>query len=87
MPFIRTVVSGELCVTRRAKRHTPIADTQSLLRARVKHRTDDHEPRGDRAFAHAKNETDSEETAKILACCMRAQSYAPNEDVDAVGVM
>ena len=62
---------------------TPVANTQRLLLARVEHRADDHEARGDRAFAHAQDEPDSEETAKVLARRVRAERHAPNEDVQA----
>jgi hypothetical protein len=62
---------------------TPITNTRSLLSPRVKHRTDNHEARSDRTFAHSEDETDDEETRKVLASGMATQSNCPDEYVQA----
>jgi len=51
---------------------TPITNTSSLLSSRVKHGTDNHEARSDRTFTHSEDETDGEETSKVLASGMTA---------------
>ena len=84
VPFMRTAqeeISRALNETHDAL--TPVADTQRLLFARVEHGADDHEPSGDRTLAHAQEEPDREESAKVLTCCMGAESDTPNKDVDA----
>jgi hypothetical protein len=53
-----------------------------LLRSRVEHGTNDHEPRRDGSFAHAEDEPYSEETAKGMASSVCCEGDAPYEDVD-----
>ena len=84
VPFMRTAqeeISRALNETHDAL--TPVADTQRLLFARVEHGADDHEPSGDGTLAHAQEEPDREESAKVLTCCVGAESDTPNKDVDA----
>lgn len=84
VPFIITI--GDLS-RRRAKRGvgklTPISDSHRLLRAGVEHGGDDHETRGYRAFTCAQNESCDEQTAKILASSVAAESNAPAQDIRA----
>jgi hypothetical protein len=49
---------------------TPITNPNSVLSPSIKHRTDDHEARGDGAFAHSEDETDGQETSEVLASGM-----------------
>lgn len=64
-------------------KRTPIPYTQRLFLAGVEHRRDDHEARGDRAFAHAEDESRREETTKGGARRVAAKRDAPRQDVDA----
>ncbi len=49
---------------------TPITDTGRLLSPRIKHGTDNQKARRDRPFTHPKDETNDEETGKVLASRM-----------------
>jgi hypothetical protein len=49
---------------------TPIPNTSRLLSPRVKHGTDNQKARRNGPFAHSENETNDEETGKILASRM-----------------
>ena len=60
---------------------TPIANTSSMFFPCVKHRADNHEPRCDRSFTHAKNESNNEEAGEVLASGMTAQGDRPDENV------
>ena len=51
---------------------TPITNTGRVLSPRVKHRTDNHKARRDGTFTHPENETNGEETGKVLAGRMAA---------------
>jgi hypothetical protein len=51
---------------------TPIANASSLLCPRVKHGTDNHKARRDGALTHPEDETNGEETGKVLASGMAA---------------
>ena len=51
---------------------TPISNASSLLCPRVKHGTDDHKARSDGALTHPEDETNDEETGKVLASGMAA---------------
>lgn len=62
---------------------TPVSYTQCLFRPRVEHRADNHEPRSDRALAHAEDEPHSKEATKVGARCVAAECDSPDEDVDA----
>ena len=65
---------------------TPITNTSSLLCSRVKHGTDNHETRRDGPFTHPEDETDGEETRKVLASSMTTHSNSPDEYVQARGM-
>ena len=62
---------------------TPIANSKSLLVARVEHGADDHESGCNRAFAYTQDEAADEKTSEVLACCMAAKRNGPNEYVNA----
>lgn len=62
---------------------TPITNTNGLLISGVKHGTDNHEARRDGTFTHSEDEAHGEETGKVLASCMAAQSNSPDEYVQA----
>ena len=49
---------------------TPIPDTSRLLTPRIKHGTDNQKARRNGPFAYSEDETNDEETGKILAGCM-----------------
>lgn len=84
VPFIKTEKRGSQHPPKlsRSDSLAPIADAERLFLASVEHGADDHETRGNRAFAHAQDKTNSEEAAEALASGMRAKSYSPSEDID-----
>lgn len=60
---------------------TPVANTSSLFCSRIKHGADNHKARRDGTFTHSEDEAGGEETGKVLASGMAAQSNSPDEYV------
>jgi hypothetical protein len=54
-----------------------------VLSSGVKHGTNNHKTRSDRTFTHPEDETDGEETCKVLAGGMATQRNSPYEYVEA----
>ena len=62
---------------------TPVTNASRVLSPCVKHRTNDHKTCSDGTFTDSEDETKYEETSKVPASRMAAQSDAPREYVQA----
>ena len=62
---------------------TPVTHPPRLLRARIEHRRDDHEPRRDRALRNAEEEAAHKERREALRGGMAQERNGPDEDVHA----
>ena len=63
---------------------TPITNTSRVLPPRVKHGTNNQKSRRNGPFTDSENETNGEETGKVLASRMATQSNTPDEYVQAI---
>jgi hypothetical protein len=68
---------------RKAVHQEPITSALVLLCASVEHRRDNHEARGNCAFAHSEDEPHSEQRSERLACGVRKESHPPDKNIHA----